>query len=713
MDNVQNDTIKSGKLYDKAVSYVLEAKYLEAVEAFQELLQSSSEDFSHISEAYLYMAYVYAKLGEFESAAISFESVTDEDGVLDLDAKYALQPLIVQESISFWKKRAREVKDIPGIYECVLPLLLFNSFDDCIEVVEKFLGANAAECPKSEFYRAVALYKAGRLKESAASLILYEDRCPDDFCAYYFEGVVQFALKEVGKAVSAYRKALELAPACLKAQLHLAQAYMMGNQLSLVRSTLREAIVDHPECAEAYFGLGECYTKQKRQEEALYCIYKASTISPNTGGYALKLGHLYKQFDQKEKALECYRRACELLPKNASAFSALGAMLYETGKIEEAEAALEKAVGLKSTPKAQLNLGKVYSRLNKFEKAAEIFRRLLDKDPDNSDLRFELGVVYFRSGNFEKAESVWEECLQREPESNKISYFLGICKRAVGKGAEHDKYLLDTVGRMLSADQGAYLEALRLLQDRQYEQSSDKFDEASVLSVPAKEEELLTVAMAQYLGSKAGALGMALGEEKRYSQGAEESFYGFMSSLAELGGQRDRYNKAHSLHTAAIADALASIVGLNEEQRSAVHIGACLHDIGKVALPDDDMYSRAQRDDIDNSIYESHPLLGVKFFADMPFPDGALEAVKYHHEAWDGSGFPEGLRGNSIHIAAQIVGLADFFERLLTRGLSGRALKPGEAMSIVKGFAGAKFNPMLVQNMSDSFEEIRSVLDSF
>ncbi|MBQ7501550.1 tetratricopeptide repeat protein [bacterium] len=713
MDNVQTDTAKSGKLYEKAVSYVLEAKYVEAIEKFQELLKNAVEEFSHISEAYLYMAYVYAKLGEFESAAISFESVTDGDGILDLEAKYGVEPLIVQDSVSFWKKRAREVKDIPGIYECVLPLLLFNSFEDCIEVVEKFLGAKASECPKSEFYRAVALYKTGRVKESAASLILYEDRCPEDYCAYYYEGVAQFALRDVDKAVAAYKKALELAPSCLKAQLHLAQAYMLGNQMHLVRSTLREAIKDHPNCAEAYFGLGECYSKQKRQEEALYCIYKASEISPQTGSYALKLGHLYKQFNQTEKALECYRRACKLMPKNGAAFSALGAMLCETGETAEAEGALEKAVTLKSTPKAQRNLASVYSKVNKFEKAADIFRRLLEADRDNTGLLYELGTVYFRSGNFEKAESVWEDCLQREPENNKISCFLGICKRAVGKGAEHDRYLLETIGRMLPADQSVYGEALRLLQDRQYERSSDKFDEASVLCVPVKDSDFLTVAVAQYLGSKAGALGMALGEEKRYSQGAEESFYGFMSALAQLSGQRDKYNKSHAVHTAAIADALASMIGLNEEQCSGVRIGACLHDVGKIALPDENMYSRALREDIDNSVYESHPLLGVKFFADMPFPDGALEAVKYHHECWDGSGFPDGLRGNAIHIAAQIVGLADFFERLLTRGLSGRFLKPGEAMSVVKGYAGAKFNPMLVQNMSDGFEAIRSVLESF
>jgi putative nucleotidyltransferase with HDIG domain len=136
--------------------------------------------------------------------------------------------------------------------------------------------------------------------------------------------------------------------------------------------------------------------------------------------------------------------------------------------------------------------------------------------------------------------------------------------------------------------------------------------------------------------------------------------------LAELLESSDRYTFGHCARVAGYAVDVARTLGLDEHEITTVHIGAYLHDLGKVRVPPEILNKPGPLAAEENDLIRQHPLWGVGLLAEIDLPWDIKPIVRWHHERYDGSGYPHGLRGDAIPITAQIVGIADAFDAITT-----------------------------------------------
>ncbi len=167
--------------------------------------------------------------------------------------------------------------------------------------------------------------------------------------------------------------------------------------------------------------------------------------------------------------------------------------------------------------------------------------------------------------------------------------------------------------------------------------------------------------------------------------------------LARVSDLRDRYTGEHGEETLSLAWRLAGQMGLSPRDREALEVGCLPHDIGKVGVPDQVLHKPGPLSPQERSIMEEHPLLGARILEEAVHRKGSLEAVLYHHERWDGKGYPEGLRGEEIPLIARIVAVLDAFQAMTSdRPYRGRR-SVREAVSELRRGAGTQFDPRVVE----------------
>ena len=148
------------------------------------------------------------------------------------------------------------------------------------------------------------------------------------------------------------------------------------------------------------------------------------------------------------------------------------------------------------------------------------------------------------------------------------------------------------------------------------------------------------------------------------------------------------------------------IYGLNGMDRYLITTASALHDIGKVAI-DDHILSAHDLTPEQTAILHTHPILGAQMlenlsqYQDEPLVKFALQICRWHHERWDGSGFPDGLKGDSIPIAAQVVSLADAYDSLVGKGDKHLALPQAQAIAELEAGTYGAFNPLLLECLRD------------
>ena len=143
----------------------------------------------------------------------------------------------------------------------------------------------------------------------------------------------------------------------------------------------------------------------------------------------------------------------------------------------------------------------------------------------------------------------------------------------------------------------------------------------------------------------------------------------------------DTYTYGHSSRVADYAVAIATAFGFAESDLTAIRVGAHLHDVGKIRVPHE-ILNKPDRLSVDEfEIIKQHPVYGVELLASVDFPWDVKPIVRWHHEKIDGSGYPDGLRGDELPLSAQIIGIADVFDALTTARSYRAALPRGKALA--------------------------------
>ncbi|MDH3271968.1 MAG: tetratricopeptide repeat protein [Gemmatimonadota bacterium] len=186
-----------------------------------------------------------------------------------------------------------------------------------------------------------------------------------------------------------------------------------------------------------------------------------------------------------------------------------------------------------------------------------------------------------------------------------------------------------------------------------------------------------------------------LADVDRQIERLERSFEGLVREWGDSIESTDHYTQGHCERVADHAHRLAVAAGLDSGTLTWFRMGALLHDVGKVAVPPEILNKPGPLSDREWVVMKEHPRRGVELLADVEFPWDIRPMVLHHHERWDGTGYPQGLSGEEIPLAARILCVADVFDALTTARSYRRSFSVRAALEIMEGDAGHVFDPDL------------------
>ncbi len=178
----------------------------------------------------------------------------------------------------------------------------------------------------------------------------------------------------------------------------------------------------------------------------------------------------------------------------------------------------------------------------------------------------------------------------------------------------------------------------------------------------------------------------------------DQSFDDSIRVFAALAELRDKYVGSHSKRVADASKALAKVIGLPPQAIRDVERSALLHDIGKIGLPGHLLYGTGiMNTDADRAILQRHPVLGQAALQIVPQLQGVGVIIRHHHERFDGKGYPDGLGGRDIPLAARIIAVADRYDYLIYRRDRNAPASEDQALSTIHQGASTAFDPAIVK----------------
>jgi putative nucleotidyltransferase with HDIG domain len=188
--------------------------------------------------------------------------------------------------------------------------------------------------------------------------------------------------------------------------------------------------------------------------------------------------------------------------------------------------------------------------------------------------------------------------------------------------------------------------------------------------------------------------------------GLDPRMAGRVSSWIQEIEEKDRYVGGHAVKVAELAVAIAREAGLSSEDVDKVRLAGLLHDIGKRACPPEVLQKKDEDlSDPELIIMMKHPIDGADLVESFPDLKHLAEIIRSHHEEFDGNGYPQGLKGEDIPLAARVVGLANSYHSMISDMVYGPGASPEKAgQDLLKG-AGKQWDPALVQALLQAIKE--------
>jgi putative nucleotidyltransferase with HDIG domain len=177
------------------------------------------------------------------------------------------------------------------------------------------------------------------------------------------------------------------------------------------------------------------------------------------------------------------------------------------------------------------------------------------------------------------------------------------------------------------------------------------------------------------------------------NRGYDQTIEGWAFTLE----MRDGETKGHSQRVTEMTISIAKEMGVKDEEIVDIRRGAILHDIGKIAIPDEILHKPGPLTYEEWDLMKQHPKLAVEWLSQISFLEQALIIPYYHHEKWDGTGYPEGLKGEEIPLSARIFAVVDVWDALLSDRPYRKAWSVEEALAHIKKQSGKHFDPEVVK----------------
>jgi ribonuclease P protein subunit RPR2 len=195
-------------------------------------------------------------------------------------------------------------------------------------------------------------------------------------------------------------------------------------------------------------------------------------------------------------------------------------------------------------------------------------------------------------------------------------------------------------------------------------------------------------------------------QERARSQQLHRSYMATVRALSNAVDARDPYTGKHAERVAAYGLVIARALGVSLVDTPEFEFGFLLHDIGKVAIPDSILNKPGKLTASERALMAQHPVIGAEILGEIDFLAQAAAVVRSHHERWDGSGYPDGLAGENIPIAARVFAVADVLDALT----SNRPYRPASplhvAREMINAESGSHFDPQVVEAFNTVPDEV-------
>jgi HD-GYP domain-containing protein (c-di-GMP phosphodiesterase class II) len=174
-------------------------------------------------------------------------------------------------------------------------------------------------------------------------------------------------------------------------------------------------------------------------------------------------------------------------------------------------------------------------------------------------------------------------------------------------------------------------------------------------------------------------------------------FLGTLHALTSAIDAKDSYTHGHTERVAKLSRMLAEACGLDRETVERVYISGLVHDVGKIGVPESVLCKPGKLTDDEFALIKMHPEIGARILQDIRQMQDLLPGVLYHHERWDGNGYPEGLAGRDIPLFGRLIGLPDAFDAMISTRTYRSAMDRTAVLEEIKRCAGTQFDPELAE----------------
>jgi PAS domain S-box-containing protein/putative nucleotidyltransferase with HDIG domain len=195
--------------------------------------------------------------------------------------------------------------------------------------------------------------------------------------------------------------------------------------------------------------------------------------------------------------------------------------------------------------------------------------------------------------------------------------------------------------------------------------------------------------------------------QARHAEQLAQSLRNTVLALVRTLEKRDPYTAGHQQRVAELSSAIGREMGLSDHQIKGIHLGALIHDIGKIYIPFEILNRPGKLTSEEFMLIKTHPTVGHEIIADTDFPWPIADMILQHHERMDGTGYPAGLRGNDIILEARIIGVADVVEAMSVHRPYRPSLGIEKALTEVTRTRGTSLDPAVVDACLTLFNESR------
>ena len=208
---------------------------------------------------------------------------------------------------------------------------------------------------------------------------------------------------------------------------------------------------------------------------------------------------------------------------------------------------------------------------------------------------------------------------------------------------------------------------------------------------------VMQIADERLLRAKTGAFTDAEAQRVRGVMRQTVQGFSMLDALVSAVDNKDRYTRRHSEDVMTYSLRIAHALGLSDLEQQTIAAAALLHDVGKIGVPDQILRKPGRLTDEEFEAIKMHPSIGAVIVAAVPGLEATVDAVRHHHERWDGEGYPLGLRGVETPLIARLMAVADAYSAMTTDRPYRKGMAPSEAQRILAQGAGTQWDPDCVQ----------------